>query len=78
MNRPQARQQATKDVALFRHLAHDAGRSVDVLRREMEVKGQALHPTLKRLGLAYQHFKIVGSNERCLALVQAFRQVGPF
>lgn len=66
-----------KEFAMFRHLvpASRVTKAPEVLQKEMRIKGQILHPAMIKLGLMYQNYKIVGSNSRAIALMQAFREV---
>ncbi|KAI3633353.1 hypothetical protein MIR68_008300 [Amoeboaphelidium protococcarum] len=42
----------------------------------MKVKQQVdIHPAMMKLGLQFKHYKIMGSNQRALALIQALREV---
>jgi hypothetical protein len=52
-----------------------SAKSIDAIKKEMRQKYQELHPAIARLGLLYQHYGVLGSNSRCVALIQAFRKV---
>lgn len=41
------------------------------------IKGD-IHPVIRRLGLQYAKFRIVGANARCIATLTAFKSVGAF
>jgi hypothetical protein len=66
-----------KEVALFSHLqtCDRQTKTPDVIRKELQSKGQPIHPSIVRLGVQYQHYVIIGSNQRCIAMLQAFREV---
>nr|XP_042702829.1 translation initiation factor eIF-2B subunit delta [Chrysemys picta bellii] len=60
-------------VNLFSHL-HQYSRKVP-LTQQMSIPATAIHPAVVRLGLQYSQGLLNGSNARCLALLQVFRQV---
>ncbi|XP_053879513.1 translation initiation factor eIF-2B subunit delta [Malaclemys terrapin pileata] len=60
-------------VSLFSHL-HQYSRKVP-LTQQMSIPATAIHPAVVRLGLQYSQGLLNGSNARCLALLQVFRQV---
>ncbi|XP_075772375.1 translation initiation factor eIF2B subunit delta isoform X2 [Pelodiscus sinensis] len=60
-------------VNLFSHL-HQYSRKVP-LTQQMSIPAIAIHPAVVRLGLQYSQGLLNGSNARCLALLQVFRQV---
>ncbi|XP_050807649.1 translation initiation factor eIF-2B subunit delta isoform X2 [Gopherus flavomarginatus] len=60
-------------VNLFSHL-HQYSRKMP-LTQQMSIPSMAIHPAVVRLGLQYSQGLLNGSNARCLALLQVFRQV---
>ncbi|CAM5098030.1 unnamed protein product [Eretmochelys imbricata] len=60
-------------VNLFSHL-HQYSRKRP-LTQQMSIPSTAIHPAVVRLGLQYSQGLLNGSNARCLALLQVFRQV---
>ena len=74
---PQPSSQKTKEVPLFAHLSYNTrhSKASEQLRQEMKSKNQPLHPAIIKIGHQYQHFKIIGSNNRAIAMLQTFRQV---
>uniref|UniRef100_A0A452GMP2 Eukaryotic translation initiation factor 2B subunit delta n=1 Tax=Gopherus agassizii TaxID=38772 RepID=A0A452GMP2_9SAUR len=60
-------------VNLFSHL-HQYSRKMP-LTQQMSIPSTAIHPAVVRLGLQYSQGLLNGSNARCLALLQVFRQV---
>lgn len=64
-------------MPLFIHLSvyGKMGKNLESARQEMISKRQFLHPQMLRLGLAYQSYQIIGSFDRCLALLNAFHDV---
>uniref|UniRef100_A0A674IVN9 Uncharacterized protein n=1 Tax=Terrapene triunguis TaxID=2587831 RepID=A0A674IVN9_9SAUR len=67
------RQDYGAKVNLFSHL-HQYSRKVP-LTQQMSIPATAIHPAVVRLGLQYSQGLLNGSNARCLALLQVFRQV---
>lgn len=60
-------------LSLFLHL--DPPSSSKSLNAK--VSKEAIHPSILRLALHYADFKIVGANARCIAMLEAFKEVGP-
>nr|XP_032631117.1 translation initiation factor eIF-2B subunit delta [Chelonoidis abingdonii] len=60
-------------VNLFSHL-HQYSRKMP-LTQQMSIPSTAIHPAVVQLGLQYSQGLLNGSNARCLALLQVFRQV---
>uniref|UniRef100_A0A7M4FT97 Translation initiation factor eIF2B subunit delta n=2 Tax=Crocodylus porosus TaxID=8502 RepID=A0A7M4FT97_CROPO len=67
------RQDYGPKVNLFSHL-HQYSRKKP-LTQEMSIPSTVIHPAVVRLGLQYSSGLINGSNTRCIALLQAFKQV---
>ena len=69
-------QTAAKQVSLFSHLPLYEHESV-AMATGMNLRNlkDDIHPAIIRLGLLYSQHLIIGSNERCIALLEAFRQV---
>lgn len=69
---PVARTLTQKQVPLFSHLPQyerENSFSLNIKNREV------IHPAILRLGLLYAENEIIGSNARCIAMLNAFKQV---
>jgi hypothetical protein len=62
-----------KQISLFSHLSSTS--NLFNVRKELRLKSHDLHPSIIRLSCLFQQYKILGSNARCLAMIQAFRDV---
>lgn len=62
---------ASSPLSLFLHL--DSPRSARSLNAK--VQKEQIHPSILRLALQYADFKIVGANARCIAMLEAFKDV---
>jgi len=62
-----------KRVQLFSHL--DQYKGSEELTKNISVSGEVIHPAIVSLGLKYAHGVMRGSNARCIALLQAFKQL---
>lgn len=59
-------------LQLFMHLEPSA--SLETLSSSQHTNAH-LHPSILRLAQLYAKFKIVGSNSRCIAMLEAFKEV---
>ena len=71
-NLPQ-RPKAQRKVMLFSHL-HQYERELSI-SKDLPVVGSHIHPAIVQLGLKYAEGLIQGSNARCLAFMNAMKQV---
>ncbi|KDR23592.1 Translation initiation factor eIF-2B subunit delta [Zootermopsis nevadensis] len=60
-------------VKLFNHLYHERGPLA--ITENLMLYGPALHPAIVKLGMQYADRVVVGSNSRCIALLDALKQV---
>ena len=69
--------QNQKGIQFFSHLpvAEEALRYTSGLRARLKSKDAIIHPAILSLALQYSRMHIIGSNARCLAMLQAFREV---
>lgn len=58
-------------LSLFLHL--DPPRSARSLNSK--IQREQIHPSILRLALQYADFRIVGANARCIAMLEAFKDV---
>lgn len=69
--------QSQRGLQFFSHLpvAEEALRYTSGLRARLKSKDVVIHPAILALALQYSRMHIIGSNARCLAMLQAFREV---
>ncbi|KAM0788570.1 hypothetical protein ACM66B_001694 [Microbotryomycetes sp. NB124-2] len=60
-------------LQLFLHL--DSPSNSALLRHSSKASTANIHPSIIRLALQYAEFKVVGANARCIAMLEAFKDV---
>lgn len=63
---------APSPLSMFLHL--DPPKSAKTLNAK--IHKEQIHPSVSRLALQYAEFKIAGANARCIAMLEAFKDVG--
>ena len=59
----------------FLHL--DLPKPASSLSHSAKLSTANIHPSILRLALQYSEFKVVGANARCIAMLEAFKDVRP-
>lgn len=65
--------EAPNPLQLFLHL--DLPSSSSSLSHSSKSSTMYIHPSIIKLALQYSEFKIVGANARCIAMLEAFKDV---
>lgn len=66
---PAPSKEKTKQVALFSHLYSGPRRTT------IAGAGKDVHPAVLALGIQISHYRVIGSNARCVAMLLAFKRV---
>jgi translation initiation factor eIF-2B subunit delta len=61
-------------LSMFLHL--DPPKSAKSLNAK--IHKEQIHPSILRLALQYADFRVVGANARCIAMLEAFKDVRSF
>ena len=67
----------TKDDPLQPFLHLDLPKPASSLSHSAKLSTANIHPSILRLALQYSEFKVVGANARCIAMLEAFKDVRP-
>ncbi|KWU43553.1 IF-2B-domain-containing protein, partial [Rhodotorula sp. JG-1b] len=66
---------ATKDDPLQPFLHLDLPKPASSLSHSAKLSTANIHPSILRLALQYSEFKVVGANARCIAMLEAFKDI---
>lgn len=66
--------EAPNPLQLFLHL--DSPSTTSSLSHSSKASTSNIHPSIIKLALQYAEFRIVGANARCIAMLEAFKDVG--